>query len=304
LAAPGTLWRQVCMGEQTVMPALTTFAEPPAASRPRRVPALERARGEARVAFRFDGGTRLVENFQSGCAKVRFPTVFGDAPAEIVLLNTAGGLTGGDRVSFTVTAEARTRVSVSTQAAERIYRALEGDAEVTTRLTAAAGASLDWLPQETILFDRSALRRRLDADVHPSARLLAAEAIVLGRAAMGESVRSVRLHDTWRVRRGGRLVFADGLRVDGDSVTLLSGQSTGAGAAALATVLLVAPDAEASLERARAALADADCEAGVSAWNGMLVARLLAADGYALRATLTRLIETLRGGTMPRTWTC
>ena len=286
-----------------VTPALTTFAEPPPAARPPPA-ALERARGEARVAFRFDGGNRLAENFQSGCAKVRFPTVFDDGPAEVVLLNTAGGLTGGDRLSVAVSAGAGSRVSASTQAAERIYRALEDAAEVTTRLTVDAGASLDWLPQETILFDRSRLTRRLDIDVHPGARLLAVEAIVLGRAAMGERVRSVELHDSWRVRRGGRLAFADGLRIDGDSVATLAGKATGNGAAALATVLMVAPDAEAWLERARSVLADAQCEAGVSACNGMLTARLLAADGFALRIDLTRLIEALRGTTMPRTWTC
>ena len=267
--------------------------------------ALERVRGVARVRLAGDGGTtRLVENFQSGSAKVRFPKPADRSVMDVVLLNTAGGLTGGDRISFSVAAGAGARATVTTQASERIYRRRDGDVEVETALAIEAGATLDWLPQETILFDRSSLRRRLAADLHPTGKLLAVEAIVLGRAAMGERVRSATLADSWRVRRGGALIFADGVRLDGDSVAILDGGATGGGAAAMATVLLVAPDAESALPAAREALAGAAGEVGASAWNGMLVARLLAVDSHALRADLTRLIETLRGTTMPRTWLC
>jgi urease accessory protein len=268
-------------------------------------PVLERVRGMTRVRLVGDGGmTWLAENFQSGSAKVRFPKLTDPATAEVMLLNTAGGLTGGDRISFCVTAEAGARAIVTTQAAERIYRRSAGDAEVETALVAGVDASLDWLPQETILFDQSSLRRKLVADVHPTGRLLAVEAIVLGRAAMGERVRSVNLADSWRVRRGGTLVFADGMQLHGDSVAILDSRATGGGAAAMATVLLIARDAESALPAAREALHSACGEAGASAWNGMLVARLLAADSHALRADLTRLIETLRGTTMPRAWLC
>jgi len=267
--------------------------------------ALERVRGVARVRLAGDGGTtRLVENFQSGSAKVRFPKPADRSVMDVVLLNTAGGLTGGDRISFSVAAGAGARATVTTQASERIYRRRDGDVEVETALAIEAGATLDWLPQETILFDRSSLRRRLAADLHPTGKLLAVEAIVLGRAAMGERVRSATLADSWRVRRGGALIFADGVRLDGDSVAILGGGATGGGAAAMATVLLVAPGAESALPAAREALAGAAGEVGASAWNGMLVARLLAVDSHALRADLTRLIETLRGTTMPRTWLC
>ncbi len=121
---------------------------------------------------------------------------------------------------------------------------------------------------------------------------------------MGEATRDVTVRDTWRIRRGGRLVFADGLRLDGDTTAALSGTATGNGARALATVVLIAPEAESAIDQARAALIDSGGEAGVSAWNGMLVARLIATDGQTLRADVTRLIETLRGLPMPRVWTC
>ncbi len=275
----------------------------PAARRP--VAALERARGIARLAVGAEHGvTRLVENYQSGSAKLRFPRAPSGDPFAAVLINTAGGITGGDRFSWAVTVGEDAAATVAGQAAERIYRRSAGDATVDTVLDVADGAALDWLPQETILFDRSALKRALAADVAPSARLLAVESIVLGRTAMGEATRDVTVRDSWRIRRGGRLVFADGLRFDGDTTATLAGTATGKGAGALATVVLVAPEAESAIDRARAALIDSAGEAGVSAWNGMLVARLIAGDGRALRADVVRLIETLRGRPMPRVWDC
>jgi urease accessory protein len=221
-----------------------------------------------------------------------------------VLLNTAGGVTDGDHLSFAVSVGPHARAVATTQAAERIYRRREGVARVETTLTVAEHASLDWLPQETILFDRSALKRTLTADVHATGRLLAVETILLGRTAMGEQIRNASLADSWRIRRGGKLAFADGIRFEGDSVATLANGATGGGAIALATLVLIAPDAEVSIETARTALAEAKCEAGASAWNGMLVARLAAREGHTLRADLIRLIEALRQATMPGNWLC
>jgi urease accessory protein len=282
-----------------------TLAEtsPATAIAPRQT--LERARGAARISFAADGAaTRLAENFQSGSAKARFLKPRAGEPPEVVLLNTAGGVTGGDHLTYAVSVGPGAQGIATTQAAERIYRRSDGVARIETTLAVAEGASLDWLPQETILFDRSALKRTLTADVHPTGRLLAVESIVLGRTAMGETIRSASIADSWRVRRGGRLAFADGLRFDGDSVAILAGGATGGGAVAIATLVLIAPDAEAAIDTARTALADAAGEAGASTWNGMLVARLTAPNGQALRADLVRLIEALRGVTMPGTWHC
>ncbi len=288
-----------------VQPAvdLGPFGDRTAGSRP--AAALERARGIARLTVTAEGGrTLLSENYQSGSAKLRFPRPPSGDPFAAVLINTAGGITGGDRFSWRIAVGPNASAAVAGQAAERIYRRTAGDAVVETVLGVADGGSLDWLPQETILFDRSSLKRTLTADVAPTARLLAVEPVVLGRTAMGETIRDVTVRDSWRIRRDGRLVFADGLRFDGDTTLTLAGAATGNGARALATVVLVAPEAESAIDRARAALIESSSEAGVSAWNGMLVARLIAIDGQALRADLIRLIETLRGRPMPRVWNC
>jgi urease accessory protein len=276
-------------------------SEPKAIERPN----LERARGDAQIAVESeDGRTRLCTFFQSGSAKIRLPRVRPDAPLEAIFLNTAGGVTGGDHLLYSAKIGEGARAVIASQAAERVYRRSGGTARIDTRLEVAAKAHLHWLPQETILFDRSSLSRTLSADLDATATLLAVEAIVLGRAAMGEEARSVTASDSWRIRRAGRLVFADTLRLDGDTVAIMAGGATGNGARALATVLLVAPDAEARIDMARGALVGSAGEAGVSAWNGMLVARLIAPGGQALRADLMRLIEILRGASMPRVWQC
>jgi len=266
---------------------------------------LERARGHARLGFiSVNGETRLSTFFQSGSAKIRMPRVASGASQEAVLLNTAGGVTGGDHLIYEVSADRDSRATVTTQAAERIYRRSAGVARIDNRIIVGAGAHLDWLPQETILFDNSVLSRRLTADVAPDAYFLAVEPIVLGRTAMGETARNVVVNDSWRIRRGGSLIFADSLRLDGDANAIMAGTATGGGAKALATLVLVAPQAEDQVAIAREALDDCHGEGGVSAWNGMLVARLAAPAGQVLRDDLINLIECLRGTAMPRVWNC
>lgn len=268
-------------------------------------PALQRARGAASVRVRAaDGATRLERLFQDGCAKIRLPrdtptTSVGTAGLEAVLINTSGGLTGGDRLAWSAEADAGARLTLTTQACEKIYRAESDRAEVRVALGAGAGASLEWLPQETILFDEGALDRRLEVDLAEGARLLAVEAVVLGRTAMGERVRRGILRDRWRIRRGGRLVFAEELRLEGDLERRSAGRASLAGGCAFATVLWLAENADRALPAVRAALG---ASGGASAFDGKLVARIAAKDGLALRRALLPALEILRGAPLPRVW--
>ena len=189
---------------------------------------------------------------------------------------------------------------MTTQACEKIYRAPYGSAEIRTGIVVAGGARLDWLPQETILFDGARLARRLDADLAPDAELLAVEAVIFGRAARGEQVRSGLFSDRWRIRRGDRLVFADDLRFDWADADLLSRPAVLAGGGAMATVLFVTGEPERYLSPAREIVGEAG---GVSAWDGKLLARLVAANGFALRQTLIPLLAALReGAPLPKLW--
>ena len=264
---------------------------------------LQRTRGSGRIAFkRFNAATTLSTLYQEGAAKIRLPRQHGPAPCgEAVLINTAGGLTGGDRLDWQVAGGAGTRTVATTQACEKVYRSAGGAAEVHVRLDVGSGARLDWLPQETILFDRSRLARSIEADLAPDARLLIVEAVIFGREAMGETVKEGSFRDRWRIRRAGRLVHAEEIRLEGGIHGMLQRPAVLAGARAMASLVYLGDDAGALLEGARDTVGEAG---GASAFGGKLVARLAATDGISLRRPLAALIAALRGGTLlPRVWT-
>ncbi len=233
------------------------------------------------------------------------PRVYDGSGPAAVFLNSAGGVTGGDHLSFEAHFGAGTRATVTTQAAERIYRRVDGVGRIDNRLVVETGATAHWLPQETIVFDGAGLRRCLDVDLAGDARLVAVESLVLGRTAMGEEVNAVDLADHWRIRRDGRLIYADALRLHGDSRAILAGGATGRGARAFATILVAAAEAVSQLDRARdliGSLAADGIEAGASAFDGLLSIRCLAIDGRRLRAIVEPLIETLTDRPLPRAW--
>jgi urease accessory protein len=261
---------------------------------------VQRARGVGRIAVRAQGGaSRLEVLYQEGSAKVRFCAV-EDGAREAVLINTAGGMTGGDRFDWSLQVKDGARCRVVTQACEKVYRSSGDAAEVAVELKAAAGASLEWLPQETILFDGARLKRTFDIAVEPGGRLLAIEAAILGREAMGETQVNARLHDRWRVRSGERLIFADDLKLD-DPAHAGARPGLLRGAKAFASILLVGSEAGAKLEALRAVLGRSG---GASAFDGKLFCRLLAADGLSLRRALLAAMTVLRAGApAPRLWT-
>ena len=267
---------------------------------------LPRAEGLVRLGFKRQDSTTVLDRlYQQGAARVRLPNQPEGEPPLAVLLNMAGGVTGGDRFCHDIRLAPSTQAVVTSQAAERVYRSIEGSARIENRVTLGADARLDWLPQETILFDRGRLERSLTADLGPGAVLLAVEALILGRRSSGEMVRQGLVQDSWRIRRDGKLIFADGLRLEGDLSAQTARAATFGGATAMATLLLVADDAEARLEPLREALRTLPCESGASAWNGMLVARFLGVDGFHLRESLMTALGVLRGArALPRAWLC
>lgn len=257
----------------------------------------QRAKGSARLQTKsVNDSTRIDVFYQEGAGKIRLPESF-DGSMEAVLINTSGGLTGGDRVDWAISAGAGTDVTVTTQACERIYRSSGGEARVSARLDVGAGAALHWLPQETILFDRGALVRTLEADIAEDGELIALEAILLGRKAMGEAVKTGSLRDRWRIRRNGRLVHAEDLAMTGEITSIAGRGATLSANLAFATLLYVGDRAEAIMPRLHALLHDS--LAGASSWNGKLVARLVAEDGFALRKILVPAISLLRNGKPP-----
>lgn len=268
---------------------------------PAHLPAHARARGEIRVSFDDTAGRTSVSRLhEAGGLRLRFPRPVDGC--EAVLVNTGGGIAGGDAARIRVTAGAGAEALLTTQSAEKIYRAQNAPARVSLSLAAGAGARLEWLPQETILFDGARLVRTLDLEADARARVTLLESTVFGRLAMGETRICGLLADRWRLRRGGSLVFAEDLRLDGPIADLLDRPACGAGARATALLVHLAPDAEAMLEPVRAALDGAACQHGASAWNGVLAVRLLSPSPAAVRAAIVPLLATLRGRPAPRVW--
>jgi urease accessory protein len=264
---------------------------------------LQRATGELRLSVKRRDGCSVLDGLrQVGCLKARFPRPVVPGWFDATTINSSGGVAGGDRLDTAISVGEGARATIAAQAAERFYRALPDSAASTVRtsLTVGPDAAAEWLPQETILFDRCALDRRLMVDVHPGSWFLGVEMLVFGRAAMGERVVTAWLRDLIQVRRGNELLLHDAIRLDGEADLTLQRTAIAGGARAVATLVYVAPDAEARLARVREA---SDC--GASAWNGMLIARVLGLDGAAARLGIMAVLTVLRDGRpMPRAWLC
>ncbi|APE45407.1 urease accessory protein [Sulfitobacter alexandrii] len=247
-----------------------------------------------------EGVTRLSRLRQSGAMKLILPRVFRP-DVEAVIVNTAGGVTGGDQLALAATARPGACLTLSTQAAERIYRAQPGETgRVATTLTVGQGARINWLPQETILFDHAALDRRLKVDLARDATFLMVETLVFGRAAMGEVLGNAHLRDRIAIDRDGAPLFRDGIALDGDVQAHLARPAIAGGAGAVATVVLAGVAADGFLAPLRALLPR---DAGASLLpGGVLVARLLAADSFELRRALIPALLLLNDGRLPLNW--
>src|SRR6478672_13350550 len=124
--------------------------------------AANRSAGRIALAVAAQGGvTRRRQVYEDGPLRVRFPNSSGPA-LEAIIVNTAGGIAGGDRHDLDIDVSEGATLGVTTAAAEKVYRALGPGAEISVKLGVGGGARLSWLPQESILFDRARLNRRIE----------------------------------------------------------------------------------------------------------------------------------------------
>ena len=247
------------------------------------------------------GRSALDTLYQAGASRILLPRMTGQS-LTAVTLNTAGGITGGDSFQLTARAGRDSHLTLTTQAAERLYRSQPGEvAAVSNTVEVGHGARLNWLPQETILFDGCALRRSLTADLAADTRLLLVEPVIFGRTAMGETVHRGLFLDRIHVRRAGKLIFADAVRLEGRIARHLDQPAIAPGARAMATLLYVGEDAERFLAPLRQAMPGIGGASLIR--EDVLFARLLTPDSYLLRRSLMPVLETLLQSDLPRTWT-
>jgi urease accessory protein len=252
--------------------------------------------------------SQLAHLYQRGCGRVRFPSVDHASYPEAVLINTAGGLTGGDRMAYDISLEAGTCLTISGQAAEKIYRSVGTTATIETNLRIEDRASLEWLPQETILFEKGRLKRMNNVYLEAGSRLIAVEATVFGRAAHGETLRCASIRDGWKIWRNGKLVWYDNFVLNEDIHATIKRPAVLAGARAMATILIADDAAESYLDSARLVARECGARAAVTCRNELLIIRVLGEDGYCLRKALAQILTKLRSAlagypvALPKVW--
>ena len=259
-----------------------------------------RAIGDVHLSTKAVGGRSVIDGlYQKGAAKVVFPR--SDHGLTGVLLNTSGGVTGGDRFTYAATAGPDTHLTLTTQACERAYRAQPGETgRVTTQLNVAAGASLWWLPQETLLFDGCALIRRLDCDVAADGRALIVEPLCIGRLAMGETDVTGQMRDRICITRQGAPLVLDAWHLNGVMRDQINRTAIAGGATAMVSLTYVGADAPRFLDPLRALL-PASGGASLLA-DDVLVLRMLAPTGYDLRTHLMPILDHVTSGHLPLCW--
>jgi urease accessory protein len=272
---------------------------------------LQRAEGSCRILLSgSESGTRVMDVFQRSPIRVMFPRIGGAAVKEAVLINTAGGIAGGDRLECSVTALTSASIAVTSQAAEKIYRALNEPARITTKLKACEGAKLGWLPQETIVFNWARLCRETEIELFSGAELLALEWLVLGRAAHGEEMVGGHITDSWRVKRDGRLIWADSFRATDEMFPHLHRKALLANCKAVGTLIYFGPDLDTRLEFVRGIARSLECHCAATSVGGLIIVRFAAKASsdlrLALRSFLQQFSRELGGGPfrVPKMWSC
>jgi len=272
---------------------------------------LQRAEGSGRIVLSgSEKGTRIVDVFQRSPIRIMFPRACGGAIEEAVLINTAGGIAGGDRLECGVTALANASIAVTSQAAEKVYRALSEPARITTKLKAFEAAKLAWLPQETIIFNSGRLSRETEIELSSGAELLALEWLVLGRAAHGEEMVGGHITDSWRVKKDTRLIWADSFRVTDEMFPHLHRKALLSNCKAVATLIYFGPCVDTRLEFLRDIAPSLGCHYAATSVGGLIIVRFATEASsdlrHALRSFLQQFNREFGPGPfrVPKMWSC
>jgi urease accessory protein len=255
---------------------------------------LQGARGLCRIVVGgAEEGNKIIDVFQRSPLRMIFPQSSEAGVKEVVLINTAGGIAGGDRLECSVTALPNAFIAVTSQTAERVYRALSEPARVLTKLKVSDGARLAWFPQETIIFNWARLHRKTEVEISPGAELLALDWLVFGRAAHGEQIVGGRLSDQWRVKKDGRLIWADTFNVGEEGFPHLKRRALLGNCKAIATLIYFGPEMHKRLELLRDISGSLDCLCAATSVSGLIIVRLAADSSSNLRLALHDLIDQL-----------
>jgi len=220
---------------------------------------------------------------------------------EAVILNTAGGMTGGDQFKHHLTTR-KSQLVVTSQTAERIYESSSGSVEIDICLNASDSSVLHWLPQETIFFNRSRLNRNLELRMSADSECLISESMVLGRLAMGETITECSISDNWRIYRNDQLAHAESIRIKGDVNRILNSAPGFGGARMVTTILYLGPRAEHLNNIMLSTSSRCPSNCAISYWADKLVIRLVSNHVPTGKNDTMALLSQLREHEMPRMW--
>jgi len=272
---------------------------------------LQRANGVGRIVLGSSGGdNRIKDLFQRSPIRIIFPRLGVGALEEAVLINTAGGIAGGDCLEYEITALANASITATSQAAEKVYRALDEPSRIVTKLRAYDQARLAWLPQETIVFNWARVNRRTQIEISSGAELLALDWLVLGRAAHGEKMMGGCIRDNWVVKKDGRLVWADSFRATDDMFARLHRMALLSDCKAIGTLIYCGPHVGTRLAALRKMTPHLGCRCAATLVAGLLIVRFAAKISldlrHAVRGAVQQFSRELGGGPfrVPKMWSC
>src|SRR5260370_10201301 len=257
-----------------------------------------------------ENGNRIEDIFEQSPIRIMFPRTSTRAMEEAVIINTAGGVAGGARLECSVAALQGAWIAVTSQAAEKVYRALYEPARVATRLKAQESAKIAWLPQERISLNWARLHRTTEIELFSGAELLALEWLVLGRAGHGEVVVGGNIIDSWRVKEDGRLIWADSFRVTDEIFPHLKTKALLSNCNAIATLIYFGPDLDKRLNFLREMIPSLGCNCPPTFVSALIVVRFAAKDSSDLKLALRNLLQQigpeLGSGPfqVPKMWSC
>ncbi len=267
---------------------------------------LQRSHGAARLAFaNRNNRNSIVERYASAPVRILTPSIQGGIP-EAVLANTSGGIAGGDTSHVDILVAQNAQALVTGQAAEKIYRSIDMPASIRTVIKIEDGSTLEYLPQESILFDGAKLNRAVNISLGARSCLLLSEMFVLGRWAMNEDFTRGIFLDRWSIDVAGQPIWREGLRVEG-GLSSLSSSLGFANARALATIFYAGANAAEVLGLARDVIGPMG---GATIVRGMLVVRMLGNEAGMLKQQLSEIISIIRAAALgrpaevPRVWRC
>lgn len=262
-------------------------------------PARDHWRAALSLGFADDRGTtRLVERSHYGPLRVQKP-LYPEQPSvcHAIVVHPPGGVVGGDQLAITTSVGANAHAFITTPGAAKWYRANGHVSRQDIRLDIGAGASLEWLPQETIFFNGADVRLDTEVSMDADASFITADILCFGRTASGERFDHGRVAQKMQVRRGGRLVWFEQGALEGGEAGI-AGPLGLNGHTVCATLLAVGRQAGAAC--VQALREEAGPQFGVTQMKSVLVARYIGDSSQEARRLMQRAWRLLRPALLER----